>query len=237
MSENPYAPPQAVLSGPQSFAEGTGTIDLGRCMREAWHDTWANFPLWLGAGLVWLLAAILGVVSILGVILVVPVLYWGGYVFALKMRDGGARIGDLFSGFSCYGQALAGMFGYWIVSLLIGIPAQIPIQIGSRPPQSWGLIGVGYLVLLAIMLFVQPRLHFAPYLMTDRGLGLGQALSQSWSRTAALKGSVALLTLLMWLAFMVSVLALIVGVIPGMVFAVLLWASAYRQVFGGARVS
>jgi len=68
-------------------------------MREAWHDTWANFPLWLVAGLVWLLATILGLVSILGIILVVPVLYWGGYVFVLKMRDGGARIGDLFSGF------------------------------------------------------------------------------------------------------------------------------------------
>src|SRR5688500_9952519 len=114
MSENPYAPPQAALATPQMLAQGSGAIDLGRCMQEAWHDTWANFPLWLWVGIVWLLATIAGVASIIGILLVVPVLYWGGYAFFLKMHDGGARMGDLFSGFSRYGQALIGMAGYFI---------------------------------------------------------------------------------------------------------------------------
>lgn len=237
MSENPYTPPQAVLAGPQLLAEGTGTIDLRCCMREAWRDTWANFPFWLGAGIVWLLALIAGVVSILGILLVVPVLYWGGYVFLLKMHDGGARVSDLFSGFSRYGQALVGMIGYFIVSTLIGIPAQIPLQLGAAPPQRWWLVGIGYLTLLAILLFVQSRLNFAPFLMVDRGLGLGEALSQSWSRTAALKGQAALLVLLMFVATIAGMLALLVGVIPASVYAFLLWVSAYRQIFGGARAS
>jgi hypothetical protein len=237
MSENPYAPPRAALSDQEVLVGGTGALDLRRCMQEAWRDTWANFPLWLGAGIVWLLAAVAGVVSILGILLVLPVLYWGGYVFFLKMRDGGARVGDLFSGFSNYGQALLGMLGYYIVNFLVGIPAQIPIQIGARPPQTWWLLGAGYGAFFVILLLVQSRLNFAPYLMVDAGLGLGEALREAWSRTSGLKGPIALLVLLSGLAVLVSLLALIVGVIPGMVFAFMLWVSAYRQIFGGARAS
>src|SRR5215468_11290338 len=125
MSENPYAPPQAALARPGILAEGTGTLDLGRCVQEAWRDTWANFPLWLGGGIVWLLALLAGIVSIIGVLFVMPILYWGGYVFFLKMHDGGARIGDLFSGFSRYGQALLGMLGYAILTILLGVPGNI----------------------------------------------------------------------------------------------------------------
>src|SRR5262249_9167821 len=114
MSDNPYAPPQAPLSGPEVLAGGTREPDPGACAREAWRDTWANFPLWLGAGIVWLLAVLAGVVSVIGIVFVVPVLFWGGYAFFLAMHDGKARVGDLFSGFSRYGQAL-GMFGYFLV--------------------------------------------------------------------------------------------------------------------------
>lgn len=237
MSENPYAPPQAALARPQAFEDGTGTLDLGRCMQEAWRDTWANFPLWLGAGIVWLLAMVAGIVSILGILLVVPILYWGGYAFFLKMHDGGARMGDLFSGFSRYMQALIGMLGYFLLNTIIGLPGQIAVQIGLAPPQTLSLIAAGYLFIFAVFLLVQPRLNFAPMLMVDRDLGVGEALSQAWSRTAALKGPLALLTLLMMLAMIASFLALIVGMIPGVVFAFLLWVSAYRQIFGGARAS
>ena len=237
MSENPYAPPQAVLATPQTLAGGSGTIDLGRCMQEAWRGTWANFPLWLVAGIVWLLALIASFATVIGIGLVVPVLYWGGYAFFLKMHDGGARIGDLFSGFSRYGQALIGMLGFFVVSILIGIPAQIALQYGAPPPRRWWLVAVGYLRDRPSSLFVTPRLNCAPFLMVDRQLGLGEALSQSWSRTSEIKGPLALLTLLMVVAMIVSVLALIVGMLPGMVFVFLLWVSAYRQIFGGPRAS
>jgi hypothetical protein len=262
MSENPYAPPRAVLATPQVLADGTGTIDLGRCAQEAWHDTWANFPLWLGAGIVWLLATVAGVATLLGVVLLVPVIYWGGYAFFLKMHDGGARIGDVFSGFSRYAQALLGMLGYFIVSVLIGAPAQIAVQYGSRSPEHLWIVGIGYLLVLGVTLFITPRLNFAPFLMVDRHLGLGDALGQSWSRTAGVIGRLALLTLpfallmlLTGLAVMVGAatlvgatssirvaivsgaLAFLVGVIPASVFIFLLWVSAYRQIFGGARAS
>jgi hypothetical protein len=237
MSENPYAPPRAVLTGPRPLIAGTGTIDIRRCMQEAWRDTWANFPLWLGAGLLWLLALLAGVVSILGILLVVPVLYWGGYAFVLKMRDGDARVGDLFSGFSRYAQALVGMIGFFIVNGLTGLPAQIAVQLGVSPPERWWLVAVGYVALLATMLFVQSRLNFAPFLMVDSGYGLLDALRRSWSGTAEIKGPIALLMVLMFVATIAGMVALVVGVIPASVFAFLMWASAYRQIFGVTRAS
>ena len=236
MSQNPYAPPQAVLSTPQKLSEGSGTVDIGRCMEEAWRDTWANFPLWLVAGLVWTLASIAGAISLIGILLVLPILYWGGYVFFLKMHDGGASMGDLFAGFSRYGQALLGMLGYVILTILLGVPGNIVTQIGARSPgnEAW-FLSLGLLLSVVIGLFVTPRLNFAPFLMVDRNLGLADALSETWSRTSQVKIPLALLTLLMGVAMILGALALLVGIIPGFVFALMLWVSAYRQIFGGAR--
>lgn len=236
MSENPYAPPRAELASPPLLAGASGTIDLGRCISEAWRDTWANFPLWLGAGLVGLLAMVGGVLSIIGIVAVVPVLFWGVYVFLLKMHDGGAQVGDLFSGFSRYGHALANMLGFFLVSVLLGVPGNALAQLGASIPSFW-LIGASYVVSLAVGLLVSPRLQFAPFLMVDRNLGLGDALSESWRRTSELKLMVVLLNLLVGVAAFAGLLALILGVIPALVFGSLLWASAYRQLFGGARAS
>ena len=109
------------------------------------------------------------------------------------MHDGGARMGDLFSGFSRYGQALVAMIGYFIAVFLIGLPGQILTQIGARPPARLWLLGLGYAISLGIAIFVTSRLNFAPFLIVDRNLGIGEALSVAWSRTAALKGPIALL--------------------------------------------
>ena len=75
MSENLYAPPQAELGSGAERATGTGDFDLGRCLSDAWTHTWRNFPLWLGAGIVFLLACLVSVLFIVPILLVIPVLY------------------------------------------------------------------------------------------------------------------------------------------------------------------
>lgn len=237
MSENPYAPPRAELSAPPRIGESPGgALDLGRCISEAWRDTWANFPLWLGVGIVGTLAMLGSVLTIIGIIAALPVLFWGSYVFLLRMRDGGAQLSDLFSGFSRYAEALGGMLAFWGVTLLVGVPGNAASFIGGESGSGW-LIGLGYSIAIGVGFFVTPRLQFAPFLMVDRGLGVGEALAQSWRSTAQFVWLLIVLTLLMGAAVMAGLLALIVGVIPAMIFASLLWASAYRQIFGNARAS
>lgn len=232
MSENLYAPPQADLGTGRELAMGSGDVNVGRCLSEAWANTWAHFPLWLGFGLVWTLALFASAITIIGLVLAVPVLFWGGYVFFLKMQDGGPALRDVFAGFSRYGEALGGMLAFWLLSLLLGLPGNIAVQIGASSKRA-GLMLAGYAVVLGITLFVTARLNFAPFLMVDRGLGVGAAISESWGRTAELKGKLAMLTVVMFLVMFGGVLALGIGVIPGVVIAYALWPSAYRQIFGG----
>jgi hypothetical protein len=234
MSDNLYAPPQADLGAP-SPPLGAGDFDIGRCFSEAWAHTWENFPLWLGAGFVLLLAATGSVITILGIVLALPVLYWGGFVFTLRMHDGGAQLGDLFSGFSRYGRVLGPMIGFYLLNVVIGLPANVIVQIGSREtPPNYALVGAGYLASIAIAALVTSRLNFAPFLLVDRDLALGEALSEAWSRTAPLKWKIVGLMLANILVAVVGVAALCVGIFPAMVVGFLMWASAYRQIFGGA---
>ncbi len=235
MSDNLYAPPQADLGRGLEPSNGSGSFEIGRCNSEAWARTWANFPLWLLAGIVFSFATLASVVTILGIFLALPVLYWGAYVFFLRMHDGDtAKIGDLFSGFSHYGRALGGMLGFFLVSIVASIPGTVLSQVGasSTPPDlTWVVLGNA--VAIFISLFVTSRLNFAPFLMIDRGLGVFEAISESWARTAQLKVKVALLTLFMFVVVFLGALVFLVGMIPAMVMSFLLWVSAYRQVFGG----
>jgi len=235
MSDNLYAPPQADLGAHAPPVLGTGDIDLARCFSEAWARTWENFPLWLGAGIVLLIAMTASVVTLLGIFLLVPVLYWGGFLFTLRMHDGGANVGDLFAGFSRYGRVLGPTLGLIALTALAGAPANFIAQMGARQqPPNFGLVGVGYALSLAIAAFVTSRLSFAQFLIVDRDMRLGEALSEAWARTAPLKGKVALLLVANILVAVAGMIAFCVGIIPATVIGFLLWASAYRQIFGGA---
>jgi hypothetical protein len=235
VSDNLYTPPQADLEVPTSAPGGSGDFDIGRCLSEGWAATWRNFPLWLGAGIVMTLASIASVITLIGIVLALPVLYWGGFYFTLRMHDGGAALKDLFAGFSRFGAALLGMLAFILLTIVLGLPANVLVQAGmNASPPNFGLVALGYLVSFAIAALVTLRLLFAPFLMVDRGLRFGPALSEAWQRTRALKLKIVLLSLTVGAVTLAGVLALIVGVIPALVMGFLMWASAYRQIFGGA---
>jgi hypothetical protein len=232
MSDNLYAPPAAdVGTGPAAGA-GTGDFDFGRVFSEAWANTWANFPLWLGVIFVWMLAAALATVTVIGVVAALPVLGWGLVYFHLRMHDGGAEFGDAFAGFRRYGKALVDMLVCTVVLIVVSFLGQLPAQVATFADSGW-LAAVGFLVNLAVTFLVMPRLLFSWPLTVDRGVSGGEAVSLAWARTPKLMWKLALLQLLTSLVVVVGVLALVVGVFPAMVMSYLMWVSAYRQIFGG----
>ena len=233
MSENRYAPPQAELGGGAESALGTGDFDFGRCFSDAWARTWANFPLWLGVGIVFLLASVAVSITILGIFLALPVLMWGGFAFFLKMHDGGAALRDIFSGFSRYGQALAGSLGWWLLSFVVGLISQLPLFAAQAQGSALAIIGA-YAIYVAVTFLVTPRLTMALFLMVDRGIGLSEALRIAWQTTAPLMWKMAGLMVATIGVMLAGLVALGLGMIPAMVVAYLMWTSAYRQIFGGA---
>jgi hypothetical protein len=234
MSNNPYAPPTANLetAGLTPALAGRGDFDLGQCFSEAWANTWANFGTWLGTYLVWGIATLAAALTGIGLIFLVPVLFWGVTVFTLRLHDGGAELRDAFSGFSRYGQALATMLAMFVILMLVSLLGQSVDMIGSALDDPYVRI-VGVIVNLAFGLFVTPRLNFSYLLAVDRNQPALDAVRRSWEGTARAKWKVAALALLSGLVVLGGALVLLVGVIPASVIASLMWVSAYRQIFGG----
>jgi len=233
MSQNRYTPPGADLrTGGDDTSLGTGDFDFGICLAEAWSKTWSNFLLWLGVSFVWLLALGVATFTVVGIFLVVPVLFWGMFRFYLAMYDGDATFGDVFSGFSRYGNALWNMLVFFVVTVVVGIPGQIIAGVGQNA-DSLALQLIGILVNLGVTLLVSLRLWFAPMLIVDRDMNAVDALRYSWDVTDRVKWKLIGIFILSILLPVLGVLALLVGVIPATVMAYLLIVSAYRQVVGG----
>jgi hypothetical protein len=184
-------------------------------------------------GVVAVLAATAVSITILGIFLALPVLLWGGFAFFLKMHDGGAQLRDIFSGFSRYGQALAGSLGWWLLSIVVGLVAQLPLFAAQAQGSAPAIIGA-YAIYIVVTFLVTPRLTMAMFLMVDRGIGLSESLRIAWQTTAPLMWKMGGLMLAMVGVILAGALAFLVGVIPATVVAYLMWTSAYRQIFGGA---
>jgi hypothetical protein len=232
MSDNPYAPPSADLGREPGgdLVGGRGDFDIGRCLSDAWANTWANFPLWLGVGLVGALAMILAVVTGIGILLLVPVIAWGATYFGLRMHDGRAEFGDLFAGFSRYGTALVGMLGCIVLVTLIGIVGQ-SVQLAGQFTGDDTLMAVGVVINLAFSILVTPRLTFA-YFFVVEGEAPVEAITRSWNVTGPAKWKLVVLVILGPLIIFAGLLALVVGVFPAIAVVYLMWVSAYRQTVG-----
>jgi len=234
MSDNLYAPPRSELGQEARLSEGSGDFDFGRAFSDAWANTWANFPLWLLAGIVSLLSMLVATVTIIGLFLVVPILFWGAFAFVLRMHDGGARLGDLFSGFQQYGRVLGGMIGFYLLTLVISVVSQAPLMVAQATNAGAPALIAGWVINLGVTLLITPRLYMAIFLMIDRGLGLGEGLRLAWDRTSGLMWKLAGLMLIAIPILLVGAAALLIGMIPAAVVSYLMWPSAYRQIFGGA---
>jgi hypothetical protein len=232
MSQNRYTPPGADLrTGADDATLGSGDFEIGLCISEGWAATWANFPLWVGALFVWSVAAILATFTVIGIFLLLPVLFWGVIRFFLAMRDGDASFGDIFSGFSSYGMALGSMLLFILVSFVLGLPAQILMQVGAYT-ESGLMQFAGFVVNMAVSFLVSPRLAFAPFLTVDSGMGMTDALRHSWQVTERVKWKLIGLIVVSMLVCLAGFLCLIIGLFPASVMAYLMFMSAYRQVVG-----
>jgi hypothetical protein len=235
VSDNPYAPPGADLGGEPrgDTTRGRGDFDLGETLSDAWAHTWGNFPLWLWVGIVGALAAIFSIVTMIGIVLLLPVLGWGAILFLLRMHDGGAELGDLFAGFSCYGTALAGILVVGLAFTLLSGSVQV-IQIAAeRTGEPW-LYFLWVLVYLGVFFLVVPRLAFAYFYVVDRDMGPVEALQRAWRVSSPLKWKLAALLLLNYVVIIAGLLALVIGAIPASIMTYLMWVSAYRQTEGRA---
>jgi len=230
--QDPYRPPGSDLARDSGLIRrGEGTFSIREALSEAWSATWANFPLWLGAAVVWMIAVALSTVTVIGIPLLVPVLGWGWILFSLHMLRGRARIEDVFAGFSRYGQVLGPMLAFGMIFFALSLCANAVSYVGQYQ-QDAALQTVGSLINLAFNLLIVPRLLFAQFYIVDRRAGAIEALTKSWHVTRELKLKAALLVPVLVLLSVAGFLVFVVGVIPAQIMGYLVVASAYRQMEG-----
>jgi hypothetical protein len=210
---------------------GSGTFDIGRCVSEGWQLTIGNLGVILGVAIVGAIVGVLGYVTIIGIFLVLPVLAYGGISFLLNVYDKKAQFGDLFSGFSKYGQALGSMLLLGLCFAGIQIVGQMVYYVGFFS-KSTALIGLGGLISLVWVFAVVLRFYFAPFFVVDQGQGAIDALKASWGATGPQKLNVILLALVSAAIGIAGFLALIVGIFVAGPMIYLMWVSAFRQMAG-----
>lgn len=228
---NPFEAPQAHPDPRATHPQGAGSFEIGQSVSDAWKACWANFPLWLGVGIVALIVAFVSTVTILGIFLILPVLTYGLTVFSLNMIDGDATFNDLFSGFSKYGHALGSMLLLFILTIVLELVGSSVQLVGEG--MEWTVVGsIGQLLSLAWTCVVMARFMFAPYYIVDQEMGAIDAMKASWAATDQQKLNIVVLLLVGGVIAIAGVLALIIGIFPALVIAYLMRASAYRQLTG-----
>ena len=219
---------------PPVLRTGGGSFEIKRCVSEGWSHCWAGFPLWFGALLLYFVAVLLSAVSIVGIVFALPVLGWGATRFGLRLHDGDARMGDLWSGFGCYWQALGQMLGLALLIGLIGLLARIPQMLGEWFEISL-LAGLGMIVSLAVSLWVTPRLNLAYLFAVDRGLNSMEALNCAWEETREVAWRCAGMAIVSLAIILLGLLLFVIGIFPAIVMTWLMWVSAYRQLTEGTK--
>lgn len=229
---NPFEAPQAGGLGVQRT--GTpGVVDPVRAVTEGWDSLKRNFGPWilmvLATGVVSMVAA----ATFIGVFVVLPVVFWGAVRFTLNAHDGDATVGDAFSGFSRYGEALGGMIVYFILAVVVGLPGSalsyINMALGFMGEPSTLLAILAPLVSLVWTFGVTVRLVYAPFFMVDQDMGAVEAMKASWEGTRSQILNNILLILLFIPVCLAGFLLLFVGIIPAMVVCYAALAAGYRQ--------
>ena len=235
MTDNRYSPPQGAIEDDliSEALQGSGTFELEACLADGWKHTWSSFPLWLGVGVTFIVLYMLSAVTIVGLIFLLPHLFWGGVLFCLNVRDGRESFSDLFSGFSRYWFKLRVMVVLFILVGLIGAPGTIGQLIVQGDATSVSRVGLGYLVALAWSFLVTIRVYFSFFFAVDREMGALQAIQSSWRLTSGLHVKLILLVLTTFAVALAGTVALLIGLIPATMMIYMMWVSAYRQVAGG----
>lgn len=227
-STNPYAAPEAELEIHPQLTPGT--FDIRSCFDQAWKACWANFPLWLGVGIVGFLLMFVSAITIIGYIVVLPVIAWGGVAFTLNMLKGTAEFNDLFVGFKSYGKALGRMLMLIVVGFLFSLIIQSVSLIGQMQMSS-ALTTIGSIINIIGSLFML-RFYFCYFLVVDKDLPAIESIGQSWNITKGLFLKLFLLGLTSVGIAILGILALGIGIIPATTIIYLMWTAAYRQVVG-----
>ena len=182
----------------------------------------------IGGLVVYALLAFLSFLTVVGIVLLVPILTWGYTLLVLNALDGDVEFNDLFEGFQRYGETLVDMLAYHLTVLMISIPTLVcyGLLIAFEDERFSTL---AFFVSTALHVLVLYRLQFVPFFLVDTNCRGFDAVRAAWDLTKQNKAMSVLLAVVASIVANLGVLLLCVGVVFTIPLAQLMWAAAYRQ--------
>lgn len=227
----------------------SGAIDVGECLTEGWELLKPKYFLFFAVTLLMLIFSfLLGAIPYAGGVLnliVVGPLMCGIYLGLSKLsKNDTISFGTFFEGFSMFVPA-------FLIMLIQNLPSLIAtaataafsvslesMPLGSDPIEIIRNLGTG-VILTAVAMFVLSIVvslvtFFSLPLIADRGVGFSEALSLSVRGFVGNPGGVVLAFLLSILILIVGVIALCIGLLFVMPIINALTFAAYKRVFPSA---
>lgn len=222
-TSDPYSTPSSDITSDIQ----PGKFDIGQCFSDGWKMCWANFPGWLGVGIVGLLISVVATFTVIGIFVVLPVIMWGSIVYSLKMYEGTAEFNDLFAGFKTYGKSLGRFLLYMLIMFGISIATQSIELIGTAVGSTELTLAGSIISLICSLILI--KLYFTYFLMVEQDMGAVDSISKSWNMTRGSFWNLVLLLIVTYLIMLAGLLVLVVGIFPAMAISTLMWVSAYKQ--------
>lgn len=184
MTQNPFESPQGNPYANEAPAQATtGQFDIGQAISEGWTAMMVNAGVALGGMVIVGLLGVLAAVTIIGYVVVLPVLAYGMLRLLLNITGGEGEINDIFSGFQNYGSVLGSMLMFiltmFVVMIGVSLPGMVLAGVGGALEMP-ALAILGQLINLVITYAITPRLYFGPFFIADQRVGGLDALKMSW---------------------------------------------------------
>ena len=229
MTDDVYRPPRSKLTREPDapLLAAPAEFSIGTALGDGWRAMVASFPLWVGIGFVGSVLGVVSAITLIGIVLLMPVVLWGFAVASLRMFDGRGRFGDLFAGFPVYGRAVGYGLGLLVLSYLVSAPATIAQMALPGETLGWLLLGFAVSWLWG---FVTIRFMAAWFFLVEHDRGPLQSMRASWVYTRGQWGRLILYMLVSLGIWILGLAALGIGIIPASVVIGFGYVSIYRQI-------
>ncbi|MEO0604096.1 MAG: hypothetical protein AAF211_21845, partial [Myxococcota bacterium] len=169
-------------------------VSVAAAVSDAVSGLVRNAGPWLAVLVAEFVLSLLGFVTLLGWVVVWPILYWGMQAFALRAIDGPAPFRALFDGTKNLETTMSRMWGLSIIagvaylmlsivpSIAIGFPELLALAEGGELGDVVPAVKARIVDLLVLLLLV--RFELVLPLIVERGKPVLESITESWRLTA-----------------------------------------------------
>lgn len=178
----------------------------------------------------WLSAVGYLITIVIGLLVTGPIGYGVNFAFLKASRSEAVEVVDMFRAFKNYGQAVLAGF---LVGLIAAVPAGVMSLFVWLVGENFIMVFILAIVMIimgVILIIVQCKLAFVPFLIVDKKMKATEAIKASWNMTSGHAWQVFFIGLLAIPAIIAGLICFLIGVVISIMWVNMAIASLYYAV-------